>query len=458
MNVYYKKTQSILNEISSETIDDDIFKFIANGVLKFIKSLNIKNIDENFEVLVNEANDFYETYLMSNEDFLIFSIEEKSLIIYQFFKNELPQWISNDIDLIIDREYNTHKEFEPYDINAIDIINNTFDVMTLYKKYKMQEIELSPNYQRNFVWTSKQKSRLIESILIKIPLPIFYIDARDEDKWVVVDGLQRLSTIFTFMDNDFRLSNLEFLTNLNGKKNNELERKYQRRIEDFQLICSLIRPGTPSNVAFSIFQRINTLGSVRGVQEIRNAMYIGKSTTLLIELSRSKEFIDIVTESKIKGLSKRMEDNAIILRYLAFKIFSYNEYDNNMNTFLENTMDKLNQMRDIEVQAYKENFKLCMQKASVLFSEFDYTAFSKAPRNSRQNPISKVLFESIGYSLDKYKIEDIEENKQELANRLKEVYQDKEFIFKTSIATNNPSNVKYRFETIENLFKDVIGY
>jgi len=463
MEVYYQKTKEILDEISSEIIDDDIFVFITDGILKFIDSLNVNEIDEYFDILVNEANEFYEKYLINNQYFFTLITEKKSLTIFQYFKRELPEWVSNDLDKdFIDIEYNQNNQNEPYNVDAIDIVNDKYDVQSLHKKYKREEkeLELSPDYQRNFVWTSKQKSRLIESILIKIPLPIFYIDSRNEDKWVVVDGLQRLTTIFTFIDNEFRLSNLEFLKELNGKKFDKLDRKYQRRIEDFQLLCNMVRPGTPANVAFSIFKRINTLGSKLEVQEIRNAMYRGKSTTLLIELSRSKEFINIVTESKIKGLSKRMEDNAIILRYLAFKVFPYYEYDNNnMNTFLENTMDKLNHMRDIEIQAYKENFKLCMKKASMLFSEFDYTAFTKPPKdNSRPNPISKTLFESIGNVLDKYKIEDIKKNKVRLSDSLKELYINKEFIFKTSVATNNPPNVKYRFEIIEKLFKNVIGY
>lgn len=463
METYYQKTREILNEITSEIIDENIFTFITDGVLKFIESLNVQNIDENFEVLVIEVIEFYESYLSNNQYFFNLPLEKKSSIIYQFFKRELPEWVSDDGDqLSTDVEYNANKKNEPYDVNKIDIVNDKFEVQSLYKKYKREEkeLELAPDYQRNFVWTSKQKSRLIESILIKIPLPIFYIDARDEDKWVVVDGLQRLTTIFTFMDNQFKLSNLEFLTELKGKKFGKLERKYQRRIEDFQLLCNLVRPGTPSGIAFSIFKRINTLGTKLDVQEIRNAMYRGKSTTLLVELSRSKEFMNIVTESKVKGLRKHMEDNAIILRYLAFKIHAYREYsNNNMNTFLEETMDKINKMREIEIQSYKETFIECMKKADILFSEFDYIAFTKPPKNkNRPNPISKTLFESIGYSLDKYSIEEIEKYKKELAKDLKELYVEKEFIFKTSVATNNPPNVIYRFEVIENLFKDVIGY
>ena len=463
MEIYYQKTKEILDEIASTIIDEDIFIFITDGVLKFIQSLNVKNIDENFDILVNEANEFYEKYLIDNQYFFTLPIEKKSVTIFQYFKRELPEWIDDDLDKNFnDFEYNKSKKNEPYDVNAIDIINDKYEVQSLYKKYKLnpQELELSPDYQRNFVWTSRQKSQLIESILIKIPLPMFYIDGRDEDKWVVIDGLQRLTTIFTYMDNEFKLANLEFLKNLNGKKFKQLERKFQRRIEDFQLFCNFIRPGTPSDIAFNIFTRINTLGTKLEVQEIRNAMYRGKSTKLLSELSKSDEFIEIITKNKIKTYSKRMEDNAIILRYLAFKIHALEEYkNNNMDKFLRQTMEKLNNLRDIEIENSKETFKECMEKAKILFSEFSYPPFSKQHKNeARPNPISKTLFESIGYSLDQYTIENIENNKKELADKLKELYNNKEFIFKTSVATNNPPNVKYRFETIENLFKDVIGH
>jgi uncharacterized protein with ParB-like and HNH nuclease domain len=458
---YYNLAIKILDNMVSEIIDDDIFIFLTDGVLKYISFLNLDDFNkDNFEILLLEANEFYEKNLIDSEYFSKLLSNDKSNIIFQYFNKELPEWISEDINNIYyDREYNNAEKNEPYDVDKIDIVNDKYEAQSLHRKYIKEELELSPDYQRNFVWTSKQKSRLIESILIKIPLPIFYIDARDEDKWIVVDGLQRLTSIFTFMDNKFKLSNLEFLTDLNGKTFKKLERKFQRRIEDFQLLCNLVRPGTPSDIAFSIFTRINTLGSKLEVQEIRNAMYRGKSTKLLIELSKSKEFIDIVTESKVKALAKHMEDHAIILRYLSFKVTPYSEYENNdMDKFLKSTMSKINDMRDLEIESLKKTFKECMKKAKVLFSEFDYIAFTKPPKNSRPNPISKTLFESIGYSLDKYSIVDIEKNKYHLAKELKQLYNDENYIFKTSIATNNPPNVRYRFETIEKLFQNVIGY
>jgi hypothetical protein len=325
--------------------------------------------------------------------------------------------------------------------------------------YKMEpkELELYPDYQRNFVWKPRQKSKLIESILLKIPLPTFYFDTRNEDQWLVIDGLQRLTTAFNFMDNEFKLTNLEYLRDLNGKNWKTLDRKYQRKIEKYSLLCNLIRPGTPSTVASNIFQRINTLGTKLEIQEIRNSMFIGKSTKLLGELSKSKEFVNIITEKKVKTYAKRREDYAIILRYLAFKITDYSNYtSNNMPNFLAKTMAMINNMDDLEITSYKNTFLECMKKAEILFEKDHFAKPSK--RKDISNPISKTLFESIGYVLDKYTYEDIEKYHLILRKNIYELYENKEFILKTSVATNNISNVEYRFEKFQELFKEIIGY
>lgn len=414
-----------------------------------------------YEIFINKTNDFYFDYLYDLEKFEEMQIEEKIDILYKYLKNELPNWIYDLTEYKGESESSEEeniktKNEEPYDVSKIDIVNQPFEVQSLYKKYKRdpKELELSPDYQRNFVWNGKEKSRLIESIIIKIPLPLFYIDSRDEDKWIVIDGLQRLTTIFDFMDDKFKLTNMEYLADLKGKRFSKLERKYQRRIEDFQLLCNLIRPNTPAKIAFNIFQRINTLGKKLEVQELRNAMYIGKSTHLLNELIKTKEFTDITSN---KRNFKRMDDQAIILRYLAFKIFYYQNYNkNDMNEFLENTMDKINSMNEIEIRSLKNTFIDCMNKSKILF-EKDYFA-KPSKRKETSNPISKTLFESIGYTLDKYSIDEIKNNHLELRNKIYELYEEEEFVLKTSVATNNPPHVHYRFDKFQELFKEVIGY
>ena len=415
---YYSIAENILEESEIDFIFAGVREYI-DGLLFNKEKYNIKNedIEDFFEIFIIKASEFYYEYLENLSNFQDLSMLDKVDIIYLFLIDELPKWIYDETDyeddeLAEDDNKNVSTSDEPYDISKIDIINQQFEVQSLYKKYKREEkeLDLSPDYQRNFVWTSRQKSKLIESILIGIPLPIFYIDTRNEDKWLVIDGLQRLTTIFTYMDDEFKLMSLQYLNHLKGKKFSQLERKYQRRIEDFQLLCNLVRPNTPSKIAFNIFQRINTLGTQLAVQEMRNAMFRGKSTALLTKLAKSDEFISIITEKKVKGYAKRMKDHAIILRYLSFSITHYLGYINNdMNEFLENTMEKINHMNDLEIKSLENTFKECMIKAKVIFEE---NAFAKlSDDKSRSNPISMPLFESLGYSLEHYSLDEIINNK-----------------------------------------------
>ncbi len=167
---------------------------------------------------------------------------------------------------------------------------------------------------------------MIESIIIRIPLPAFYIDATDEEQWLVVDGLQRLSALKQFMnDNNLPLTGLEYLANeLDGKTYQELPRKYQRRIEETQVTIYLITPGTPPKVKYNIFKRINTGGERLTPQEIRHALNPGKALKLLAEISKSPEFTNVIQlgESRIK----RMDDREFVLGALAVMLASCKDY------------------------------------------------------------------------------------------------------------------------------------
>jgi len=362
----------------------------------------------------------------------------------------------NENDIDIEKE-----DFEdistPYDVSKIDILNEPEYVDRLVKKFDNEELILNPDFQRNEVWGIKQKSRLIESILIKIPIPSFYIDARDEAKWIVVDGLQRLSTIIKYIKDDFALKDLEFLQSIESKKFSELDRNFQRRIEDFKLTLYLIRPNTPEDIALNIFTRINTLGEPLSPQELRHAIYNGQSTKLLQELTQTKEFNQAVNPTS--AMQKRMSDRELILRLLAFKISTYENYkkSNNLAIFLANTMKKINRMSIEEIDSLREFFRESMKKAYIVFGEFTFRKIYE--NDNKKRPINKSLFETFGYFLNDYTIKELEICKKSIMDNLRyELTNDITFEKSISRATNNIDNVQYRFkkakEILENGIKD----
>lgn len=362
-------------------------------------------------------------------------------------------------DTILSEEDTEKEDFEdistPYDVSKIDILFEPEYVDRLMRKYKLGELNLNPDFQRNEVWKIKQKSRLIESILIKIPIPSFYIDARDDANWIVIDGLQRLSTIIRYMMDEFSLKDLEFLQEIDGKKFSQLDRNFQRRIEDFKLTLYLIRPNTPEEIALNIFTRINTLGEPLTQQEVRHAIYNGKSTRLLKKLAESNEFKETVNPSPV--MQKRMNDRELILRLLAFKISSFQDYQksNNLAIFLAHTMKYINNMEEVEINSLEDFFKNSMKKAKIVFGKY---AFRKIYENDDyKRPINKSLFETFGYFLNFYKTDELKRCRKIIVNNLKhDLTYDLKLESSVSRATNNIENVHYRFEKVKNILEDSI--
>ena len=234
---------------------------------------------------------------------------------------------------------------QPFNPEKIKVRTVPILVDQVVSRINHNEIDLAPEFQRLAgIWDKQRKSRLIESLLLRIPIPVFYVAADEDDVWSMVDGVQRTSTVFDFVSGLFPLSRLEYLTYLNGRHHDDLPRKMQRRIGETQFVVHVIDPGTPKEVMFNIFLRLNTGGKPLNGQEIRHALHAGPVRDYLPELADTEAFLNATSGTISKS---RMEDRELVLRFLAFYVEPWEEYStNDLDGYLGAVMNKINGMDD----------------------------------------------------------------------------------------------------------------
>jgi hypothetical protein len=290
---------------------------------------------------------------------------------------------------------------EPFDPAKIDVVTRTMTVDLLLARLRRGVLDLAPDFQRFAgIWSEADQSKLIESLLLRIPLPTLYAAEVGEEGWAVVDAIQRLTTIARFVDPDsidaqpLRLRGLEYLR-YNGYTYADLPVGLQTRIDETELIVHVIRARTPEPVKFNIFARLNTGGRPLTLQELRHALIPGRARDLLRELANSEPFLR-ATGYSVKPT--RMADREMVLRFLAFRLTDPAEYPRgDLNDFLRDAMRKINNLAPEEIDRLTADFTRAMSAALEIFGEH---AFRKlyAGQYGRL-PINKALFEAESASL-----------------------------------------------------------
>ncbi|MXZ24985.1 MAG: DUF262 domain-containing protein [Caldilineaceae bacterium SB0665_bin_21] len=347
---------------------------------------------------------------------------------------------------------------DPFDPTTIRISTKQPTVDLVVDRMRHEEIDLQPDFQRgDNVWPIRTRSRLIESLLLKIPLPVFYMAADRNDNWKVVDGLQRLSTLRDFVLNKkLRLRGLEYLIQFDGNSFDDLPRPMQRRITETQLSCHVIEPGTPPEVMYNVFKRINTEGRPLVAQEIRHALNPGPARELLRELAHSDEFLRATAHSVS---SRRMADQECVLRFLAFRTLGEAQYGGKFDNFLTSAMRVLNDAPEKHV-SLKGDFTRAMSLASDIFG---HEAFRKPKRpgfTRWKSPVNKPLFESLSVALAEVPSEYsglLRKRKEKLVEALAHLMEeDEEFFDSISVGTQTTRQVKIRFVRMREMVQEVL--
>ena len=347
---------------------------------------------------------------------------------------------------------------EPFDPTLIRVETKPLSMDLLISRIKNKEIDLMPDFQRKAgIWSDAAQSRLIESMLIRIPLPAFYMDASDEDEWLVVDGLQRLTAINRFViKKELKLSGLEFLHNLSGMGFDELPRNFRRRINETQVTVYLIEKDTPPEVKFNIFKRINTGGLPLSSQEIRHALNQGAATKMLKKLAGSDAFKK-ATHYGIRD--HRMAAQECVLRFMAFTLQSYTSYKSkDFDNFLNTAMTTINNMQENDRMKLEDLFIRVLNISRDIFGIY---AFRKQySKDGARNPINKALFETWTVNLGDFDDDELKElkgKKKELVDSFIDLMNSSsEFESAISQGTGNVKKVKLRFSKIKELIQVVL--
>ncbi|MFD2409273.1 GmrSD restriction endonuclease domain-containing protein [Paenibacillus rhizoplanae] len=344
----------------------------------------------------------------------------------------------------------------PFDPAKIDITQKSLTIDLLIKRLKENEINLLTDFQRKGgLWDDVQQSRLIESLMIRIPLPAFYFDGSNDNNWLVVDGLQRLTALKRFfIDQELKLFNMEYVTQFDGQTYNQLPRHIQRRIEETQIIAFVINDGTPPEVKYNIFKRINTGGVPLTPQEIRHALNQGTASTFLKKLAGTEEFLDATCHS-IK--SDRMEDRDFVLRFLAFSMTSYSEYFPDLENFLNSAMGLLNKKSKKELEELENKFKNAMKSSREIFGDDAFRRRYKLEDNRKQ--INKALFDTWSVNLgnlDNEQVKKLVINRDLIKDKFMKLMKNKRFDGAISQGTGDPRRVEFRFTRVEKIIKEVL--
>jgi len=333
------------------------------------------------------------------------------------------------------------------EITDVSLDKNDRSLFELHDWYKRGRLIIDPEWQRSYVWSNKKASQLIESFLLDIPIPVIYLAKTKEGKYEVIDGVQRLSSVFHFFEGKNSLSALEFRKELNGKKYDELPTDLQDKIRDTTMRTYELSPKTPKSTLFIIFQRLNTGGVPLNGMEIRNCIYRGKLNSLIRELAGFQEFVKCVNQA---GISKRMNDRMMVLRFLAFYEKGYQKVGKGMSNFLNDFLEVHKDAPDRKLEEFSEKFKSAMKAAFTIFADqaFRVRKIHKSRGSEWSKKVNATILQIVAVSFTNY-------DNSQLTRRADAIYeeyidlvsQDQDWIRCVTTSSFDPKNIRYGFET-----------
>jgi len=335
------------------------------------------------------------------------------------------------------------------------------EIRSICERIDKGKLVLSPEFQRFYVWENKIeiKSRLIESVLLNIPIPVVYTSETEDGKEEVIDGQQRLTTFHEFKNQKFKLTRLGILKELNGKTFNELPEIYQDTFLDREITTIKILKESQKDIRFEIFQRLNRGSVSLSEQELRNCIYRGNFNNLIKELTNNKDF------QSLQGLNdshKRMKDAERILRFFAFCDLTEHNYKSPLKQFLNNYITDKRSLNSEKLEEQRKSFKKSVELCQQVFGDSSFKRYY-IDDNTKQCYFDKTINDGLMdiqlYGFKEYEKRDISGKEQIIKDAFVDLVTfDKDFIETIEKGTYGTPQVKLRMEKWLMILRSIVGY
>lgn len=314
---------------------------------------------------------------------------------------------------------------------------------------------MDPEFQREFIWPKDKQSKLIESVIMRIPLPVFYMAENDAGRMVVVDGLQRLSTFVSFAKNKLRLNLPDRVKpdrgELHKKRFSNLNPKLQNRFEDCNLIFYTLDSKVPEQARLDIFERVNA-GVPLSRQQMRNCLFMGPATKFLKQEAQTGIFQDATGNSLN---TKTMRDREFVNRFCAFQILDLDKYNGNMDEFLAECLRHMNKMSDADLAELSNQFRRSLANNFALFERH---AFRKhAPGQDDRAPLNASLWDVMSTGLSRYARDHVTAHSRAFRSAVYKLFADTEFVEAITYGPNDARKVRDKFSRARIKFREIPG-
>jgi len=338
--------------------------------------------------------------------------------------------------------------FGDYPIDTVLIRNENRTVHDVLRRIEKGSFVMDPDFQRDFIWQEEKQSKLIESVLMRIPLPVFYLAENPKGQMVVVDGLQRFSTFQRFVNNELRLK-LPRQSELNNKKFQDLSPKLQNRVEDCNLILYVIDAKVPPQALLDIFERVNS-GVPLTRQQMRNCLSMGPATRFLKQEANTPLF-KLATGDSL--LSDTMRDREFINRFCAFQLLGTEQYKGGMDDFLTQALKRMNDFEPIQLETLSSELRRGLKNNITVFQKHSFR--KRVPGKETRSVINASLWDVMSTGLSRYPEHIVEARSEALREAFYQLLVDPIFIESITLGTNQVNRVKDRFNQTRKLFKEV---